>query len=110
MKHLIAVAILLIGVSLPAFAAGEGSAQDGKETFRLRCATCHGADGSGNGPMAKAAKLTIPDLGSKEVQALSDADLKKVVTDGKDKMKPVKGLADKDLANLVAFVRSLAKK
>ena len=110
MKHFIVVALLIIGVSLPAFAAGEGSAQDGKETFRLRCATCHGADGSGNGPMAKAAKMTIPDLGSKEAQALSDADLKKVVTEGKDKMKPVKGLSEKDLANLVAFIRSLAKK
>jgi len=110
MKHYIAVILLLIGVSLPAFAAGEGSAQDGKETFRLRCATCHGADGSGNGPMAKAAKMTIPDLGSKEAQAMSDADLKKVITEGKDKMKPVKGLSEKDLANLVAFIRSLAKK
>ena len=110
MKQFIAVALLLIGVSLPAFAAGEGSAQDGKETFRLRCATCHGADGSGNGPMAKAAKMTIPDLGSKEAQAMSDADLKKVITEGKDKMKPVKGLSEKDLANLVAFIRSLAKK
>lgn len=60
-------------------------------------------------PIAKATKLTIPNLGSKEVQELSDEDLQKVMTQGKDKMKPVKGLTETDLANLVAYVRTFAK-
>ena len=41
------------------------------------------------------------------MQGKSDADLKKVVTVGYEKMKPVKGLADKDVANVIAFVRTL---
>ncbi len=110
MRRLIVAGVLLFGVASPAFAAGAGSAEDGKETFRQHCAICHGADASGNGPMAKASKLTIPNLASKDVQALSDAELKKIITEGKGNMKPVKGLSEGDLANLLAFIRSLAKK
>jgi mono/diheme cytochrome c family protein len=110
MRRLIVGALLSVLVTPAVFAAGEGSAKDGKEAFRQHCVACHAADGSGNQAMAKAAKLTIPDLGSKEVQAESDADLKKVITEGKGKMKPVKDLSGKDVANLVAFIRTLAKK
>jgi hypothetical protein len=52
--------------------------------------------------------VTIPELGSAEVQGKSDADLVKVINDGKGKMKPVKTLsaAPEDVA---AFVRTLKK-
>ena len=52
-------------------------------------------------------KVEIKNLGSADVQALSDADLKKVVTDGQGKMKPIKSVAGKDLDNVIAYVRSL---
>ena len=45
-----------------------------------------------------------------EVQAKSDADLKKVITAGSGKMKPAKGLTDADVANVVAYLRTLAQK
>ena len=51
--------------------------------------------------------VTMPVLASKEVQAKSDADLKKVITDGHGKMKPVGGLEDKQVADVVAFIRTL---
>ena len=57
--------------------------------------------------IAKMLKVEIPHLGAKEVQDKSDADLKKVITEGYEKMKPVKGLADKDVANVIAFIRTL---
>jgi cytochrome c2 len=36
--------------------------------------------------------------------------MKKIITEGKGKMKPVGGLNDADVTNVIAFVRSLAKK
>src|SRR5208282_1591018 len=35
---------------------------DGASIFRNYCATCHGLDGRGNGPVSKALKREVPDL------------------------------------------------
>ena len=35
---------------------------DGAEIFHQQCAPCHGADGKGNGPAARALKHKVPDL------------------------------------------------
>jgi len=51
----------------------------------------------------------MKNLGSADVQAQSDADLKKAVTDGQGKMKPIKSVAGKDLDNVTAYVRTLKK-
>ena len=102
--------VVLLALSFSAAALAGGDAAIGKETFRKNCATCHGVNGDGNGPMAKALNLKPADLSSKEIQALSDADIEKVITQGKGKMKPVKDLTKVDIANLIAFIRSLAKK
>jgi len=73
-----------------------------------RCSMCHGDSGQGNPAIAKALGAEIPDLGSKEVQELDDAALKKVILEGKDKMQPVH-LTDTEVADVISFVRSLKK-
>ncbi|MGC1967608.1 MAG: cytochrome c [Candidatus Acidiferrales bacterium] len=35
---------------------------DGVDLYRAYCASCHGKDGKGNGPVAPALKATVPDL------------------------------------------------
>jgi mono/diheme cytochrome c family protein len=35
---------------------------EGPDLFRAYCASCHGKDGKGNGPVAAALKATVPDL------------------------------------------------
>lgn len=35
---------------------------DGADLYRAYCASCHGKDGKGNGPVAAALKATVPDL------------------------------------------------
>ena len=50
----------------------------------------------------------MPVLGSKEVQSLDDAALKKIIAEGKGKMQPVK-LSDAEADDVIAFVRSLKK-
>ena len=73
------------------------------------CKTCHGATGTANPNIAKMMKVDIKDLGSPEIQKMSDADFKTTITEGKGKMKPVKSVAGKDIDNVVAYVRSLKK-
>jgi mono/diheme cytochrome c family protein len=108
MKTATVLAIILC-LTPAAFAGGTGNAEAGKETYGKRCTICHGKTGAGDGPAAKAFKGAIPDLASKEVQDLSDADIAKVITEGKGKMQPVKDLSKSDVANLTAFIRTLKK-
>jgi mono/diheme cytochrome c family protein len=84
--------------------AQAASVTAGQAVYKAKCQMCHGADGSGNLPKAKANPL-----GGATVQAKSDADIKTAVTAGAGTMKPVPGVAGADLDNVVAFVRSLKK-
>src|SRR5215471_18005229 len=98
--------MLLVATTLPA--AGDVAA--GKALFAKKCATCHGAAGEGKDAIAKMMNVQMRPLGSQEVQAKSDADLAKVIKDGTGKMKPVSDLKEKDVQDIVAFLRTLAKK
>lgn len=89
------------------WAAGDAAA--GKAAYDKSCKTCHGATGAANPNIVKMMKVDIKDLSSPEVQGMSDADIKKVITEGKGKMKPVKTVAGKDVDNVIAYVRSLKK-
>jgi len=82
-------------------------APEGKELYTSKCASCHGANGEGKAAIAKMFNVALPPLASKEVQAKSDADLKKVVTTGKGKMKPVAGITDPQASDIVAYLRTL---
>ena len=70
---------------------------------------CHGPDGSGNTPIGKATGIT--DLRSAQVQKLSNSQLSAIISNGKGKI-PAFGssLSKPQIDELVAFIRSLAKK
>lgn len=107
-----AAVLLTVGLIITACTAsfaGSGDVAAGKEVYLKKCKTCHGEDGHGNPGMAKLLKTTITPLDSEEVQSKSDADIKKIITEGKDKMKPVKDLTDADISNVITYVRSLKK-
>lgn len=93
--------------SLCGVAAEKGNATKGKEVFR-RCAVCHGDEGQGKEAIGKMFGITMPQLGSKDVQALDDAAIKKIFLEGKGKMKPV-NLTDQEAADVIAFLRTLKK-
>ena len=104
MRHHILSGTLFLAVSIVPAIAGPS---EGKEVFDKSCKACHGATGQGNPGMAKMLKVEMRPLGSKEVQAQSDADLKKIITQGKGKMKPVASLSAKQVDDVVAFIRTL---
>ena len=81
-------------------------ADSGADTFKGKCAMCHGATGKGDTSMGKAKNLR--DLGSADVQAQSDADLTKIVTDGKGAMPKYDGKLTKDqISDVVKYIRTL---
>ena len=51
----------------------------------------------------------MKDLKSAEAQALSDDDIKKIISGGKGKMRPVNAVSGPDVDNVVAYVRTLKK-
>lgn len=105
------IVLLLAALAMPGTAfAAKGDAKAGKEVFHAHCTMCHGADGQGNAALAKMMKTTIPPLSSKQVQSLTDAQMKEVIEKGKAKMAPVKGLSASQIDDVIAFVRTLAKK
>lgn len=87
-----------------------GALAAGADTYAARCKSCHGASGEGNPALAKALKVEIHPLGSAEVQAKKDADLKKEITEGVGKMKGVTGLAAADVDAVVAHIRTFKAK
>jgi len=77
-------------------------------TYRTKCATCHGPDGSGS---AVGKTMNVPDLRSPEVQKTSDAQLAQIISEGKGGMPPFKSSLNEDQIHaMVSYVRSLRQK
>jgi mono/diheme cytochrome c family protein len=100
------ISLALLALALP---SSLGAQTDVAKVYKTNCVLCHAADGSGNSPSGKA--LGAKDLASTEVQKKSDAELTEVITKGKGKM-PAFGakLKPDDIKQLVAYIRSMAKK
>jgi mono/diheme cytochrome c family protein len=83
-------------------------ADAGADTFKAKCAACHGPNGAGDTTMGK--NLKLKDLGSAEVQKLSDGDLTTAITKGKGKMPAYDGkLTKEQIGDVVKFIRTLKK-
>ena len=103
------ILITFTAITICATVASAADAKAGQEAFTKSCKSCHGADGPANPAIAKMMKVEMKNLGSGEVQAQSDADLAKIITEGKGKMKPVKTVSGPAVEDVIAYVRSLKK-
>lgn len=84
-------------------------AQAGADTYKAKCAMCHGADGMGATPAGKA--MGAKPFNSAEAIKESDAELIATTTNGKGKMPAEKGkLTDAQIKDAVAYIRTLQKK
>ena len=98
------VGLTLFVVSIVRASPGPDSAAS-SATFRAKCAMCHGQDGSGS-EIGKS--MNVPNLRSPAVQKLPDAELVRVISDGKGGMPSFKNsLSEDQIHSLVAQIRSL---
>jgi cytochrome c553 len=104
------IGFVVLVLSVPSIMLAGGDAEAGKAVYDKKCASCHGKEGEGKAAIAKVMKVELRHLGSAEVQAKSDEQLKKESLEGIGKMKPVKGVSDEDAANLIAYLRTLKQK
>lgn len=104
------VGFVVLVLTIPSVVLAGSEAEAGKAVYDKKCATCHGKEGEGKESIAKAMKVELRHLGSAEVQAKSDEQLKKESLEGIGKMKPVKGVSDEDATNLMAYLRTLKQK
>ena len=107
MKFLLSSIVLALFASSVSLLAAD--TQAGKTVYNAKCKVCHGADGNGNPALGKTLKVEFKPLGSKEVQTKTGDEIKKQITQGGGKMKGVSGLSDKQIQDVVAFLRSFAK-
>ncbi|HVW10427.1 MAG TPA: c-type cytochrome [Bryobacteraceae bacterium] len=100
---------IAVGLGVCLLAAAAGWAQgDGKAIFLDKCSICHGEDGAGK--TAKGKKLKVKDVHVTS-KSESEADMVKIVTDGKGKDMDSfsKDLSPAQIRSVVEYYRSLAK-
>lgn len=89
MKRLLIAAAALVAFSLSA------RAEDGGELFKAKCSACHGKD-------AKGGALFKGSIAGKD-----EATVKKMITEGAGKMKPVKSLDEAGVDSVAKYVSGL---
>ena len=80
-------------------------ADSGEATYKAKCASCHGSAGTPSPGMAK--MMGIKAASDPAVKALTVAQMEAAVKNGKGKMKPVAGLTDSQVKEVVTYFRSL---
>src|SRR5438034_261811 len=103
------LAVIGLGIGVCQALPPAGDVSTGKTAYEKKCRICHGDFGEGNPDVAKKLKAEQKPLWSDEVQKMNDADLKKIITEGKGKMKPPKNVTEVDMDNVIAYVRTLKK-
>jgi mono/diheme cytochrome c family protein len=102
----------LLAVLLTPLSAGKAPPAPGNQAandFKLRCSSCHGVNGDGDTSLGRTLKAA--DLRSVEVQEQSDAELAKVIADGRKNMPSFSNSLTQDqIRAVVGYIRKLAGK
>ena len=102
-RSLVALAAVVLLAGAVGFAQSSGEA-----TYKAKCQSCHGAEGTPNPGIAKA--MGVKPASDPSVKSLSEAQMIAVTTDGKGKMPAYKGkLTDADIKDSVDYFRTFAK-
>jgi mono/diheme cytochrome c family protein len=79
----------------------------GKKSVETNCASCHGAQGKGDGPAAAALNPKPANWQSDKVKKESDGELFWKITNGRGPMPPWKHLPEKERWEIVNYIRTL---
>jgi mono/diheme cytochrome c family protein len=101
-KSIRSLLVLTAAVSL---AGALAFADSGEATYKAKCSTCHGSAGTPSPGIAK--MMGVKPVSDPSIKALSAADVTAVVKNGKGKMKPIAGLTDAQIKDVVTYFRSL---
>ena len=71
--------LILVAVNAPEVSANPASAYEGRRLYVSYCLLCHGTDGKGDGPLAKALQISPADL-TTTVRSRSNTILTKIIT------------------------------
>jgi mono/diheme cytochrome c family protein len=121
LRTLIFTATFAVLAAFVATTANAGDAAAGKTLYDTNCMSCHGMTGKGDGPVGAVLTPRPRDFSTAEFKfdtdgdgtPGSDADLTGVIKKGASAfggsplMAPWPSLSDDEIANLIAFIRSL---
>ena len=98
--------IFLLGVSIALFVVNASAADAAAaNVYKTKCQGCHGADGKAS---AIGKKLGAKDFSDPDVAKMSEADLIKTTTDGKNKMPAYKGkLTEDQIKSLAKYIKDM---
>jgi len=99
-RYLLVLAVVMSLAGVVGFAQSPGEA-----TYKAKCAMCHGPSGTPSTGMAKS--MGIKAASDPSIQSLTVAQMIAAVKNGKGKMKPIAGLSDQQIKEVVAFYRTL---
>lgn len=100
--NVVAICCLAASMATPAFAQSGGA-----DTYKAKCAGCHGADGQ---PTAIGKKLQAPSFKDPAAMKATDEQMIAIIKSGKNKMPAYTGkLTDGQIKALVTHIRTLQK-
>ena len=100
-RLLLAAGVAVVLTIPNVWAADQGTS----DLYKAKCQSCHGADGKAT---AIGKKLGAKDFQDPDTAKLSDAEMAKIIEQGKNKMPPYKGkLTDDQIKALVSYIKEL---
>ena len=105
------VAAIGLGVSLILTSpVGAADLNNGKKVYEMRCSGCHGKTGKEDGVKAETmGKKPTDYTDQKKMSEVTDAELKTITREGKPPMPAYAKISDKDLDDVIAYIRTFAK-
>lgn len=112
----------VLAIILPS-ASSAGDSEAGKTSYLANCASCHGPEGAGDGPVAAALNPKPRNFSDADFKydtdgdgtSGTDTDLANIIKNGAAAyggnvmMAPLPHLSDDEVANIIAYVRTLKK-
>lgn len=96
---------LLVLTAAVSLAGAFAFAESGAATYKAKCSTCHGSTGTPSPGIAK--MLGVKPASDPSVKSMTEAQMIAVVKNGKGKMKPIAGLSDAQIKDVVTYFRTL---